>query len=195
MRSKDGVDTTSAEFFEHKYLAEPDPWKFATSDYEQFRYDTILRLLENARYSHAFEPGCSIGELTVRLAPLCDHLTASDISTTASRRARQRCLKFPHVTVVSGALPDFVPVNALDLVALSEVGYYFDGEQLRSVGNALVQQLNEGGTLIASHWLGSSPDHKLHGDDVHEVLQALPGLSLAASERYEGFRIDKWIKA
>jgi SAM-dependent methyltransferase len=195
MRSKDADETTSAEFFERKYLAESDPWKFATNEYEQFRYDTILRLLESARYGHAFEPGCSIGELTVRLAPLCDHLTALDISTTASRRARQLCLKFSQVIVVCGALPDFVPVNALDLVVLSEVGYYFGGEQLRSIGNSLVLQLNEGGTLIASHWLGSSRDHRLHGDDVHEVLQTLTGLSLTARERYEGFRIDKWIKA
>lgn len=195
MRATDSTDSTSADFFERKYLAERDPWKFSTSDYEQFRYDTILRLLEKMRYGHAFEPGCSIGELTARLAPLCDELTASDISATASRRARERCLEFSNVTVVCAALPDFIPANALDLVVLSEVGYYFDREQLRSIGSLLVRNLNEGAVLIGAHWLGSSPDHKLHGDDVHEVLQALAGLSLEARERYDGFRIDKWVKA
>jgi SAM-dependent methyltransferase len=174
MPTTDGSDTTSAEFFERKYLAEPDPWKFATSDYEQFRYDTIVRLLENARYGYAYEPGCSIGELTVRLAPLCDQLTASDISPTASQRTRERCLEFHNVTIVSAALAHFVPTSALDLVVLSEIGYYFDRDQLRPLGNLLVNNLNEGATLIASHWLGSSPDHKLHGDDVHEFLQTLP---------------------
>jgi len=51
-----------------------------------------------------------------------------------------------------------------------------------------------GAVLIAAHWLGSSPDHKLHGDEVHGVLEGLPGLRLRARERYDGFRIDKWIK-
>jgi hypothetical protein len=34
MRTLGTPDTTSAEFFESKYRAEPDPWKFATSNYE-----------------------------------------------------------------------------------------------------------------------------------------------------------------
>ena len=73
-------------------------------------------------------------------------------------RARQRCLKFRKVTITCAAFPDFIPTGALDLIVLSEIGYYFDRDRLSSIGNLLTKKLNEGASLIASHWLGSSPD-------------------------------------
>jgi hypothetical protein len=109
-------------------------------------------------------------------------------------RTRDRCQKHPNVTIVCAAIPGFLPEVGLNLIVLSEIGYYFDGEQLRSIGNLLVEKLLGGAVLIAAHWLGSSPHHKLHGDEVHGVLEALPGLRLRARERYDGFRIDKWTK-
>jgi Nodulation protein S (NodS) len=54
--------------FEAKYRHSPDPWQFAASPYEQRRYAAILRSLSRARYSRAFEPGCSVGVLTAALA-------------------------------------------------------------------------------------------------------------------------------
>jgi len=64
--------TTSPEFFERKYLLDEDPWHFATSAYERQRYDELISALKGPRYKQAFEPGCSIGVFTERLANICD---------------------------------------------------------------------------------------------------------------------------
>lgn len=188
------MDTTSADFFERKYIVDIDPWNFATNDYEQFRYSAIIRSLGDRHYQHGFEPGCSIGELTVRLAAFCGRLTACEISPTAAARARERCRNHPNVAVVCEPIPRFLPEDTLDLIVLSEVAYYLDGEQLRLLGNRLAQKLNEGGVFLAAHWLGFSRDHRLGGDEVHEVLQTVSGLSHVEGNRYDGFRIGKWVK-
>ena len=60
--------------FEDLYRVDPDPWQFATSRYEQRRYDITVACLPRARYAAAFEPGCAIGELTRRLAGRCDRV-------------------------------------------------------------------------------------------------------------------------
>ena len=80
------TNTTSQEFFEAKYRENNDPWAFASNAYEQKRYSEILRALDHRRYRRGFEPGCSIGVLTARLASICEHVDAIDISPTAVRR-------------------------------------------------------------------------------------------------------------
>ncbi len=81
-----------------------------------------------------------------------------------------------------------------DLIVLSELAYYFDCDELARLAARLGDTLRNGGTLLAVHWLGISPDHILHGDEVHEILgRALP-LRHQLSQRHEGFRLDRWIK-
>jgi hypothetical protein len=46
--------------------------------------------------------------------------------------------------------------------------------------------------LLAVHWLGSSKDHVLSGDRVHEVLESLDGLVVTCSDRHAGFRLERW---
>ena len=89
---------TSREFFDEKYARDPDPWGFTSSPYELTRYATLLRALEGRRFRHAFEPGCSIGVLTDRLATLCTRVDALDISPRAIELARARCALHDNVT-------------------------------------------------------------------------------------------------
>ncbi len=186
------ISTTSAEFFERKYREQADPWDFARSDYEQSRYDAIVAALGERRYERAFEPGCSVGELTWRLAMCCGHVDAMDLSATAIDRAKHLCLEMPNVDLHVGGLPHQIPHGMLDLVVFSEIGYYFDEAGLQELGGALVHKLYPSGTLLAAHWLGTSADHVLSGDRVHEILGGLDGLKLDYSKRYEGFRLERW---
>jgi trans-aconitate methyltransferase len=186
--------TTSPEFFEQKYRELPDPWDFARSDYERSRYEAIIAALGTRRYERAFEPGCSVGELTWRLAELCGHLDAMDISSIAVERARFRCNKSPNVTFHVGDLLHQIPGGDFDLVVLSEIGYYFEKSALRELGNMVIKRIRPGGTLFAAHWLGSSTDHLLSGDSVHKSLGDLNGLRLEHRERHPGFRLDKWMR-
>ncbi len=183
------------EAFEERYRADPDPWRFASAEYERERYRITLSALTRDRYGSAFEPGCSIGELTALLAPRCDRLLATDVSQTAVQRARQRCSEFGNVRIRCGDLRTPELETPLDLVVLSEMAYYFDAQKLETIAQGLAGALQENGTLLAAHWLGESPDHVLHGDEVHEILIRTLRLRHIKTERHPGFRLDMWIRA
>lgn len=186
------IDTTSQEFFESKYRQNPDFWHFGSNPYELKRYNTMLEALQGKRYSRAFEPGCSVGVFTERLAPLCDRVEAIDISPTAVAHARLRCGNLANVNVQRGTLPGDIPEGAFDLIVFSEIGYYFTAEKLGELGRALAGKLRPTGTFLATHWLGHSADHLLSGEQVHAVLKQLAGWNLEHSERHPGFLLDRW---
>ena len=176
------------------YRESEDPWNFATDAYEANRYDTIMRLIGERTFRRVFEPGCSIGILTQRLAHIATRIEAMDISPTAVERAGVRVACHQNVAVTLGSLPANIPDGCFDLIVLSEVGYYMDELTLRGLMDQLVRRLERHGELLAAHWLGVSPDHELSGDRVHEIIGNVSGLVLENSARYEGFRIDKWIR-
>ena len=183
-------DPVSMEFFEAKYQKSADPWGFASSDYEQFRYTEIMSALGGRHFRRAFEPGCSIGILTERLSTVCDEVVAIDISSTAVALARERCKRFPGVKIAPGSLADAPTHGSFDLIMFSEVGYYFTADVLRDLIANLVKRLEPDSVLLAAHWLGYSADHILCGDEVHQVLNTARGLRRTSSARYDQFRID-----
>ncbi len=185
---------SSATFFEAKYQKKADPWSFSSKPSELFRYDHILNSLAERRYASAFEPGCSIGVLTERLASACDHVHALDFSATAVARARQRCAGLPNVTVECASIPDVLPSATTDLVVLSEIGYYLPLAEWTALAKAIIEPLRPGATVLAAHWLGYSEDHTLSGDEVHSALLALPSLTLEYSERHPTFRLDRLVR-
>ena len=138
---------TSADFFETMYLEREDPWQFTSSGYERDRYAATLRALTNRRFRRAFEPGCSIGTLTAQLAEICDRVEAIDISPTAATRAQERCKDLRNVQIQCRSLPENVPFEEFDLLVFSEIGYYFNETQLRSVATDLVRRMETGGHL------------------------------------------------
>jgi SAM-dependent methyltransferase len=186
------INTVSKEFFEEKYRASCDPWSFSSSSYELNRYAEIMRVLGSRTFHFGFEPGCSIGVLTERLAPRCRHLLAMDISPTAVAIARQRCEQYPNVTIVEGALPEDLPADTFDLIVFSEIGYYFERGVLAGVRDLLAEHLAQQGVLVAVHWLGVSADHLLTGDEVHDVLGSSDSLRKTASRRYDSFLLESW---
>jgi|SoiMethySBSTD1v2_1073268.scaffolds.fasta_scaffold1270736_2 SAM-dependent methyltransferase len=181
--------------FERMYRHDPDPWSFATSEYEQRRYDLTVASLLRPRYQRAFEPGCAIGELTRRLATRCDQVVALEPSPTALAVARQRCADLANVSFVAGELPRDWPAATFDLVVLSELGYYFEVPELLQLRDVAVASLDRGGTLVAVHWRGHSSAHRLHGDEVHAHLAGAAGVRHAGSYTDDGFRLDLWQRA
>lgn len=181
----------SQAFFEARYTASSDPWQFASSPYELNRYEATLEALSRPSYRHAFEPGCSVGVLTAALARRVEHLIACDISPTAVAYAKERCREFSHVEIYQRDAAAGPPQGTFDLIMFSELGYYFTADRLQAIARLMAQRLAPDGELVAVHWLGHSPDHVLHGDEVHEVLaQVLP--ARIGGSRHAGFRIDSW---
>ncbi len=186
------INTASKKFFDDKYRANPDPWSFASTRYELNRYDEIIRLLAGRSFNRGFEPGCSIGVLTERLAGRCQHLSAMDISPTAVAVAQRRCERYPNVSIVEGALPDDLPPDAFDLIIFSEIGYYFERNALVGIRDSLIERLAYQGLFVGVHWLGVSNDHLLCGDEVHDVLRSSNLLRMTAFKRHEGFLLESW---
>lgn len=190
-------DPSSAAFFDEKYRSASDPWQFTTDPYELGRYQAIVRHVDPARHHRVFEPGCSVGVLTEMLAARCPEVHATDISAHAVRHARQRCAHHPGASItVGGVHPP--PGDNYDLIVFSEIGYYLTIEALRCVVAELVASVDRGGRLIAAHWIGTSADHRLHGDDVHEVLaRELASWhhrsgSVHRDDTRDGYRLDVW---
>jgi SAM-dependent methyltransferase len=185
-------NTVSKEFFEEKYRANRDPWDFSSSSYELNRYREIMQLLDNRTFGYAFEPGCSIGVLTERLAARCQDLFAIDISPSAVAVARKRCARYPNVTIAEGALPGDLPQETCDLIVFSEIGYYFERDVLSELRDSLIEHLARPSLFVGVHWLGISADHLLSGDQVHEVLGSTTALRKTTSRRYDGFLLESW---
>lgn len=193
-----GEDPTSPIAFERRYQGCEDPWGFATDAYEQHRYAQLLAAIGPGPFAAAFEPGCSIGVFTALLGPRCVELLATDPSPTAVAAAARRCAGLDHVRVEPGALPTDLPAGPCDLIVFSELGYYFDEARLADVVTAVVDRLGPQGRIAGTHWIGRSADHRIHGEQVHAVLDTHRGLTIEHRERHErraqgdGYLLGVW---
>ncbi len=183
--------------FEEKYATDPDPWAFASSRYELARYDAVVAALrpEPHRYRRGFEPGCSIGVLTERLAGRCEELLAIDVAPSAVARAQARCGERPGLQIEVGGVEDGPPTGEpLDLLVFSELGYYFAPDTLAVIVADLGEAMAPGGDLIACHWTGTSPDHRIGGHEVHDVLAGVlaPHADRTVDQVHDGFLLAAW---
>lgn len=163
-------------YFDAIYRSNPDPWKFATSQYEADKYAVTLAALPKMRYRSGFEIGGSIGVLTEKLAPRCDALLSVDVSDIAQSQAIQRCRSMAQIQFQIMRLPEEYPDQMFDLILLSEVGYYWCWEDLSQVQNRIAASLEPSGHLLLVHWTQPAPEYPLTGDEVHNSFLAMPQL-------------------
>jgi SAM-dependent methyltransferase len=182
-----------ANYFEGLYRAAADPWGFATSAYEQAKYDATLAALGGERSRRALEVGCAIGVLTARLASVCDHLLSVDVSETALEAARSRCANLANVELRHMSLPAEAPEGAFDLIVLSEVAYYWDDADLVRMGDLLNRKAVPGGRVLLVHWTGPT-DYPQTADAAVEGLARAAGhdFSVALADRTADYRLDLW---
>lgn len=182
---------TPRSYFEELYGRDDDPWGFATSFYETRKYAVTVACLPEDHYQSAFEPGCSIGVLTERLAGRCDTLLAVDLMEGVVGSARSRTARWAGVTVERRTLPDEWPDGPFDLLVLSELCYYFDEPVLRGMLATATRSLRPGATVVAVHWRGPT-DYPLTGDQAHRVLAETAGLDRVVQHWEETFALDVW---
>ena len=180
------------EYFLGVYAASKDPWGFTTSPYEAAKYQTTLAALPRPRYGRAWEIGCSIGVLTRLLSERCDYLLATDVAEEALKQAAERTADQSQVAIKHLRLPDQEPDGTFDLIVLSEVGYYFDREDLGRVKAMLVDRLQANAHLLLVHWTPYVPDYPLTGDQVHDFFLDAVGLQHLQGERHDQYRLDLW---
>jgi hypothetical protein len=168
---------------DRRYDGTDDPWRLSTSWYEQRKYAITLALLPDRRYRHAFQPGCSIGTLTVRLAQRCDHVTAMDAAGAALRSADARLRRAGcrnRVTLYQSSVDVIWPPGPFDLLMLSEVAYCLEGDALATVLGRECPRLGPGAKIVAAHWRYAVPGFPLTGDAAHAVIAETPGLTSIA---------------
>ncbi len=179
-------------YFDDLYRADSDPWNFETSDYEASKYAATIAALPKPRYQSALEIGGSIGVLTEKLADRCDSLLSIDVSQLAQNQAIQRCQHLPQVHFQIMRVPEQFPEQPFDLILVSEVGYYWSWDDLRSSQQHILNQLEPGGHLLLVHWTLYAKDYPLSGDDVHDAFFELSPTHLSHLEgrREEQYRLD-----
>ena len=181
-----------ASYFDALYQTDPDPWKFATSEYEAAKYAATIAALPQSRYHSALEIGGSIGVLTQKLAQVCDRVLSIDVSALAQAQAIDRCQYLPQVSFDIMRFPQEYPHQKFDLILVSEVGYYWCPEDLHAAQQRMLELLEPGGNLLLVHWLPRSPDYPLTGDQVHESFLRLAPTQLQhlQARKNDKFRLD-----
>lgn len=179
------------DYFEARYAADPDPWRFATSAYERAKYAATLAALPRARYASALEIGCSIGVLTQALAGRCARLLGLDVAESALRQARERCGGLDHVRFEARQVPGQWPDGAFDLILLSEVVYYLDASDVARLAERVRASLPPGGDVVLVHWTGET-HYPLTGDEAARLfIEATGGfLHCVGQERTPTYRLD-----
>jgi SAM-dependent methyltransferase len=185
-------NSLSPSYFDEIYQGDPDPWKFATSEYEANKYRATIAALNRDKYRSALEIGGSIGILSDKLAHKCESLLSVEVSSLAQQQAIARCQNLPHVRFEILQVPEKYPTEKFDLIVLSEVGYYWCLEDLLKARQLILDSLEPGGQILLVHWLPLTPDYPLTGDEVHDTfLELVPNLTKhILSQRQEKYRLD-----
>lgn len=186
----------TTEFFEQLYQENPDPWQFATSEYEAKKYAATLDALPRNLYKTGFEIGGSIGILTEKLAQRCQSLLSVDVSQVAQMQAIERCRHLDNVKFELMSVPESFPSESFDLVVLSEVGYYWCWEDFRKAQCLILDRLQPQGHLLLVHWIADYDILLLTGDEVHnDFLKLVPHkLKCIKSLPQEKYRLDLFEK-
>ncbi len=179
------------DYFEQLYARDPDPWRFATSDYEREKYAATLEALPPGRYPRVFEVGCSIGVLTRQLACRCDEVFAVDVSETALRQAEQRCEDQPWVQFAAMDVRHEWPQGQFDLILFSEVLYHLGIEGIHGAARRTLDSLAPGGVVVLVNWHGPT-DGACTGDEAAAMFIAdcRPRLAPVQESRAEQYRLD-----
>ncbi len=176
-------------YFEEMYARDPDPWRFAQSDYEREKYAATLAALPRARYASALEVGCSIGVLTRQLAGRCDALLSLDVAEAALERARERCSDRDHVRFERRRVPADWPEGSFDLILLSEVVYYLDRDDVRRLAARVDATASPGCDILLVHWLGET-HYPLSGDEAASIFIEASAADLVEGHREKDYRLD-----
>ena len=157
--------------FERLHQDSDDPWD-VDSWYERRKRAVTLASLPADHYGRALEVGCSVGALAVDLASRCDRLVAVDGSRHAVDLAARRTAHLDHVDVRRARIPDEWPDGRVDLVSISEVGYFLDPAELAEVVERVHESLTDDGHVLLCHWRHEIVGWPLDGQDVHDAFLA-----------------------
>lgn len=180
--------------FNRVHIDSDDPWSVDSSRYEHRKRDVLTASLPRELYPRALDIGCSTGALTAQLAAYVGEMTAVDASDVALDKARTRLTKrgLKNVHLRNAVLPEhWDPAwTDLDLIVVSEVGYFCSPEQWKELLSLCTKALSAHGHLVLCHWRHPIKDWPLDGDDVHREARRRRNLTRLVEHREADFEID-----
>jgi LmbE family N-acetylglucosaminyl deacetylase len=168
--------------FEDLHAREEDPWQVRTSWYERRKRALTLAALPHERYAVAVEVGCSVGALAEDLLGRCDAVVAVDESAAALERVEGA----EGLRTVRASLPEdwerleeALGGRSVELVVLSEVGYFLSPARLRQLADRVGELVagSDRATVLACHWRHEIVGWPLTGDEVHALVEERLGAS------------------
>jgi len=188
---RQGLRTRDSAYFENLYTANPDPWNFTESSYEQDKYAATLGMLGGRSFSRGLEVGCSIGVLTKLLASHCSELLAVDIVEQALSQARERCALQANVTFERMHVPEHWPAGYFDLMVFSEILYFLDNTDIARTASLANASLTKDGILLLVNYT-ETIDEPCTGNEAAELfLQFFAPENVSITHlRNSSFRID-----
>lgn len=179
--------------FQRIYEASEDPWNYRTSEYEMAKRHATIAALAGRRFQSGLEVGCSIGELTYRLADHCDQLLGVDFIDAALDAARIKCTNQPWVSFRNVRVPREWPEGEFDLIVLSEVLYFLSSEDSARLVDLTRRCLTTNGVILVVNWLDKSPEDPCSGNVAADRFIEAGGdwFNVGLRRRTERYRLDR----
>ncbi len=178
--------------FDDLYRHADDPWSVGQRWYERRRAELIMAMLPKPRFGRVFEPGCSIGMLSEKLAARCEELICADVVPAAVHAARQRLRASSagaSVEVRCAGIEDW-PAGSFDLIVFSELAYYLSDASFHGFLTSAAASLRSGGVVLAAHWRHPVPGGYRSAESAHAALAGIDGWTRHASYRDADVLID-----
>ncbi len=178
--------------FDALHAAEADPWRVRSSWYETRKRAVTMASLPHERYGRAIDIGCSVGGLSAELATRCGWLLAVDESEIAVRQAQHHLIAHRGVEVCRLDMPEQWPDRTLDLVVVSETGYFLSPGRLDALIGCIRRSLAPGGVVLACHWRHDIRGWPLGGPQVHALMHHRLGLRRIVQHDEDDFLLSVW---
>ena len=124
------------------------------------------------------ECACGTGAISVRTAPVCRHLFATDVSAGMRRQTRRKCRRFPNVTVRAADIEDLkLSSNSFDKVIAGNVIHLVKNPE--KAVNELLRVCRHGGRVIIPTYINADTTAS------NAKIRILPRLLAAAGVRFE----------
>ncbi|HEY9229148.1 MAG TPA: class I SAM-dependent methyltransferase [Gemmatimonadaceae bacterium] len=188
--------TSGAAFFDRLHRSEAEPWSFSERAAEVLRHDWIASTMVQLDCAprRTLDVGCSLGQLTGRLAEALPDVYAIDVSVTALNEARRRMP--PDAASFAAGCATSLPVAsaAFDLIVASDGLYSWNlsAGGRRDALHELHRVLRPGGQILFTEHM--RPEH--FAELLEEVRQSsLRVLSVTFLYDRPWYQVESWFRA
>lgn len=144
--------------YRRMYETSVEPWNYNHRGAEILRHKEIAQFLAEVqpKYDAGLDIGCSLGQLTQKLAPLCGQLFAFDVSLAAVQKARSRC-QSPHIRFLLAELPGLpFAGEKFDLIVAADAIHEFVPEVKREMAiGEIFSALKKNGYALFTDYMKS----------------------------------------